>query len=293
MFDSLLIANRGEIARRIIRTARRMGIRSIAVVTEADRSWPHWREADEAVPIGSYLSVEDVVAAGLKTGAKAIHPGYGFLSENAVFAEACAAAGITFVGPPPVVIRAMGSKADAKALMQLAGVPVLPGYSGERQDPYFLRQKAYEVGYPVVVKAVAGGGGRGMRRIDRAVDFEPELAAAKREALAAFGDDRMLVERYVNAPRHIEVQVFADAHGNAITQPNAVHLFERDCSLQRRHQKVIEESPAPGASTSLRSWLGDVAVRATKAVGYQGAGTVEFVADSEAGIKQDSIFFIG
>ena len=257
MFRSLLIANRGEIARRIIRTARRMGIRTVAVVTEADRSWPHWREADAVVPIGegpaaeSYLSIERIVAAALKSGAEAVHPGYGFLSENAAFAEAVAAAGLIFVGPPAAAIRAMGSKAEAKSLMALAGVPVVPGYGGERQEPYFLKQKAYEIGYPVLIKAVAGGGGRGMRRVARALDFDDALAAAKREALSAFGDEQVLIERYVETPRHIEVQVFADAHGNV------VHLFERDCSVQRRHQKVIEEAPAPGLSEEMRAALGE------------------------------------
>ena len=252
MFGSLLIANRGEIARRIIRTARRMGVRTVAVYTEADRSWPHWREAERRVLIGegpateSYLSIDKIIAAARESGAEAVHPGYGFLSENARFAEACAAAGLIFVGPPADAIRAMGSKAEAKAIMARAGVPVVPGYSGERQEPYFLKQKAYETGYPVLIKAVAGGGGRGMRRVDRALDFEAGLAAAKREALSAFGDEQVLVERYVDTPRHIEVQVFADAHGNV------VHLFERDCSVQRRHQKVIEEAPAPGLPEDMR-----------------------------------------
>jgi 3-methylcrotonyl-CoA carboxylase alpha subunit len=286
MLRSLLIANRGEIARRIARTARRMGIRTIALVTDADRSWPHWREADDAVAVESYLSIEEIVAAARRNAAQAVHPGYGFLSENADFAETCAAAGLIFVGPPPAAIRAMGSKADAKALMGLAGVPVVPGYSGERQEPDFLRQKAYELGYPVLIKAVAGGGGRGMRRVERAIDFAAELAAAKREALAGFGDDRVLLERYLKAPRHIEVQVFADAHGNA------VHLFERDCSLQRRHQKVVEEAPAPGLTADLRAWLGETAVKAAKAVGYRGAGTVEFIADASTGLQPGSIFFI-
>ncbi|MDQ3560290.1 MAG: carbamoyl-phosphate synthase subunit L, partial [Pseudomonadota bacterium] len=226
MFQSVLIANRGEIARRIIRTARRMGLRTVAVLTEADRSWPHWREADTAMLIGegpaaeSYLSIERLIGAARKAGAEAVHPGYGFLSENADFAEACEAAGLIFIGPPAAAIRAMGSKAEAKTIMARAGVPVVPGYAGERQEPDFLREKAYQIGYPVLVKAVAGGGGRGMRRIDRALDFEPGLASAKREALAAFGDDRVLIERYVQTPRHIEVQIFADAHGNVL------HLFE-------------------------------------------------------------------
>ncbi len=286
MFKSLLIANRGEIARRIVRTARRMGLRTIALVTEADRTWPHWREADEAVPVESYLSIEEIVAAAQKSGADAVHPGYGFLSENAAFAEACVAAGLIFVGPPAGAIRTMGSKADAKALIGSVGVPVVPGYAGERQEPDFLKQKAYEIGYPVLVKAVAGGGGRGMRRVERAIDFPDELAAARREALAAFGDDRVILERYIEAPRHIEVQVFADALGNA------VHVFERDCSLQRRHQKVIEEAPAPGLSAEMRQWLGSTAIKAARAVGYCGAGTVEFIVDAKAGLRQDTTFFI-
>ena len=292
MFQSLLIANRGEIARRIIRTARRMGIRTIAVVTEADRSWPHWREADAYVPIGegpaaqSYLSIEKIVAAALTSGAEAVHPGYGFLSENAAFAEAVGAAGLTFVGPPANAIRAMGSKAEAKALVALAEVPVVPGYGGERQEPYFLKQKAYEIGYPVLIKAVAGGGGRGMRRVTRVIDFDDALAAAKREALSAFGDDQVLIERFIDTPRHIEVQVFADAHGNA------VHLFERDCSVQRRHQKVIEEAPAPGLSNEARQAIGGAAVKVATAVGYRGAGTVEFVVDASKPLARENFFFI-
>jgi 3-methylcrotonyl-CoA carboxylase alpha subunit len=292
MFRSLLIANRGEIARRVIRTARKLGLRTIAVMTEADRSWPHWREADEAIAIGegpaaqSYLSIEKILWAARKAGAEAIHPGYGFLSENAAFAEACEKAGLIFVGPPAQAIRAMGSKAEAKRIMAHAGVPVVPGYAGDRQDADFLRQKAYELGYPVLIKAVAGGGGRGMRRIDRALDFDAGLASARREALSAFGDERVILERYVETPRHIEVQIFADAHGEA------VHLFERDCSVQRRHQKVLEEAPAPGLDPELRAHIGAIAVRAALAVGYRGAGTVEFVADSSRGLTPDGIFFI-
>jgi len=292
MFGSLLIANRGEIARRVNRTAKRMGLRTIAVMTEADRSWPHWREADRAVLIGegpagdSYLSIERMIDAARRCGAEAVHPGYGFLSENADFAEACAAAGLIFVGPPPEAIRAMGSKAQAKSVMARAGVPVVPGYSGERQDPEFLKQKAYEIGYPVLIKAVFGGGGRGMRRVDRALDFEAALAGAKREALAGFGDDRVLIERYVETPRHIEVQVFADAHGNAL------HLFERDCSVQRRHQKVVEEAPAPGLPDETRGAMGEAALRAAAAVGYRGAGTVEFIAEGGRGLRPDGFFFM-
>ncbi len=292
MFTSLLIANRGEIARRVIRTARRMGVRTIAVYTEADRSWPHWREADEAVLIGegpareSYLSIERIVAAARESGAEAIHPGYGFLSENAAFADACEAANIVFVGPPAAAIRAMGSKAVAKNIMARAGVPIVPGYGGERQETDFLRQKAYELGYPVLVKAVAGGGGRGMRRVDRALDFETSLAAARREALGAFGDDRVLIEKYVDRPRHIEVQVFADNHGGA------VHLFERDCSVQRRHQKLIEEAPAPGLAEEMRVAMGAAAIKAALAVEYRGAGTVEFVADASNGLQPEKFYFI-
>ncbi len=292
MLTSLLIANRGEIARRIIRTARKMEIRTVAVMTEADRTWPHWREADAFVSIGegpaadSYLSIERIVDAALKSGVEAVHPGYGFLSENAAFAEAVAAAGLIFVGPPAAAIRAMGSKADAKRLMALSSVPVVPGYGGERQEPYFLKQKAYEIGYPVLIKAVAGGGGRGMRRVARALDFDDALAAAKREALSAFGDEQVLLERYLETPRHIEVQVFADAQGNV------VHLFERDCSVQRRHQKVIEEAPAPGLTDELRGVLGAWAVKSATAVGYVGAGTVEFVADASKPLGADDIFFI-
>jgi len=292
MLKSLLIANRGEIARRIIRTARRMGIRTVAVVTEADRSWPHWREADDAIAIGegpaaeSYLSIDRIIAAARSSGAEAVHPGYGFLSENADFAEACEAAGLIFVGPPAQAMRAMGSKAEAKAIMTRAGVPVVPGYGGERQEPEFLRQKAYEIGYPILVKAVAGGGGRGMRRVDRALDFDDALAGARREALSAFGDGRVLIERYVERPRHIEVQVFADAHGSA------VHLFERDCSVQRRHQKVIEEAPAPGISEDMRQAICQAAVKAALAVAYRGAGTVEFIADASDGMRGDRFFFI-
>jgi 3-methylcrotonyl-CoA carboxylase alpha subunit len=292
MLRSLLVANRGEIARRIFGTARRLGIHTVAVTTEADSTWPHWREADTAVSIGdgpaadSYLSIERIVAAAVASGVEAIHPGYGFLSENAAFAEAAAAAGLIFVGPPPAAIRSMGSKSDAKRLMALAGVPVVPGYGGERQDPYFLKQKAYEIGYPVLIKAVAGGGGRGMRRVAKVIDFDDALASARREALSAFGDDQVLLERYVDTPRHIEVQIFADRHGNI------VHLFERDCSVQRRHQKVIEEAPAPGLSDEARRALGEMAVRAAAAVGYEGAGTVEFVADASRALAADSFFFI-
>ena len=292
LLTSVLIANRGEIACRVIRTARRMGLRTIAVYSDADANAPHVMSADEAVHIGpapareSYLVADKIIAAAKQTGAAAIHPGYGFLSGNAEFAEACAAAGIVFIGPPPSAIRAMGLKDGAKALMQKAGVPVVPGYHGERQDTKFLREKAYEIGYPVLIKAVAGGGGKGMRRVDQHADFETALEGAQREAQSSFGNAHVLIEKYVTSPRHIEVQVFADNHGNA------VHLFERDCSLQRRHQKVIEEAPAPGMSAEMRALMGKAAVDAAKAVGYSGAGTVEFIADGARGLRPDAFFFM-
>jgi 3-methylcrotonyl-CoA carboxylase alpha subunit len=292
MFPSVLIANRGEIACRIARTARRLGMRTVAVYSQADAAALHVRQCDEAYPIGaapaaeSYLRIDKIVAAAKSAGAACIHPGYGFLSENAAFAEACAEAGIVFVGPPPAAIRAMGLKDRAKALMEKAGVPVVPGFHGEMQDAKFLRQKAYEIGYPVLIKAVAGGGGKGMRRVDRHADFEDALAGAQREAQAAFGDARVLIEKYVSAPRHVELQIFADRHGNAI------HLNERDCSLQRRHQKVIEEAPAPGMSAALRAAMGKAAVAAAKAAGYEGAGTIEFIADGSAGLKEGAFWFM-
>jgi 3-methylcrotonyl-CoA carboxylase alpha subunit len=292
MFASVLIANRGEIACRIARTAKRLAIRTIAVYSEADSRALHVRLCDEAHLIGpapaaeSYLVSGRIIEAAQKSGAQCIHPGYGFLSENPEFAEACAAAGIVFVGPPPSAIRAMGLKDRAKALMQQAGVPVVPGYHGERQDAAFLKQKAYEIGYPVLIKAVAGGGGKGMRRVDRHVDFETALEGAQREASSSFGDARVLVEKYIAAPRHIEMQVFADNHGNAI------HLNERDCSLQRRHQKVIEEAPAPGMSATLRATMGEAAVKAAQAVGYAGAGTVEFIADGSNGLQPGGYWFM-
>jgi 3-methylcrotonyl-CoA carboxylase alpha subunit len=292
MFASVLIANRGEIACRVIRTARRLGLRTIAVYSEADARALHVRMADEAHAIGpapasqSYLVAEKIVAAAKAAGADCIHPGYGFLSENAAFAEACRAAGIVFVGPPPDAIRAMGLKDRAKALMEKAGVPVVPGYHGDNQDAAFLKRKAYEIGYPVLIKAVAGGGGKGMRKVERHADFDAALEAAQREARSAFGDAHVLIEKYVNAPRHIEMQIFADGHGNA------VHLNERDCSLQRRHQKVIEEAPAPGMDASLRARMGAAAVAAAQAVGYQGAGTVEFIADGAGGLKDDGFWFM-
>jgi 3-methylcrotonyl-CoA carboxylase alpha subunit len=292
VISSVLIANRGEIACRIIRTARRLGLRTVAVHSEADRGAMFVAMADEAHAIGgsapadSYLRIDRIMEAAHRSGVEAIHPGYGFLSERAEFADACAEAGIVFVGPPASAIRAMGLKDAAKALVSSAGVPVVPGYHGSRQEPDFLRQKAYEIGYPVLIKAVAGGGGKGMRRVDKALEFEAALESAQREAVSAFGDGRVLVEKYVLAPRHIEVQVFGDRQGNV------VHLFERDCSLQRRHQKVIEEAPAPGMTAAMRAAMGGAAVEAARAVGYVGAGTVEFIADSRDGLRPDRFFFM-
>ncbi|MBB3351492.1 3-methylcrotonyl-CoA carboxylase alpha subunit [Rhizobium sp. BK049] len=290
--ESLLIANRGEIARRIIRTAKTAGIRTIAVNSEADADLPFVKEADEAIAIGpppareSYLSEARILEAARKTGAAAIHPGYGFLSENAEFAEAVEKAGIIWVGAPPAAIRAMGLKDAAKQLMQAAGVPVTPGYLGPDQSEARLAAEADTIGYPVLIKAVAGGGGKGMRRVDRPQDFAELLASCRREAAAAFGDDRVLIERYITNPRHIEVQVFADRFGNC------VHLFERDCSLQRRHQKVIEEAPAPGLDAATRGAICDAAVKAATAVNYVGAGTIEFVADASQGLRPDRIWFM-
>jgi len=292
VITSLLIANRGEIACRIIRTARRLGIRTIAVFSDADRHALHVREADEAVHIGaspareSYLVRDRIIAAAREAGAEAIHPGYGFLSENAEFAEAVEAAGLIWVGPPASAIRAMGLKDAAKALMIAAGVPVTPGYLGEDQGAQRLQQEADAIGYPVLIKAVAGGGGKGMRRVNASGEFQDMLASCKREAAASFGDDRVLIEKYIERPRHIEVQVFGD------TQGNVVHLFERDCSLQRRHQKVIEEAPAPGMDEATRAAVCDAAVKAAKAVDYVGAGTIEFIADASQGLRADRIWFM-
>jgi len=292
MFNTLLIANRGEIAVRIMRTARRMGLRTVAVYSDVDRDALHVAMADAAYRIGaapsvdSYLNSDSILAAAKASGADAIHPGYGFLSENADFAEAVAAAGIVFVGAPAAAIRAMGLKDAAKALMEASGVPVVPGYHGDKQSVGFLAKQAAAIGFPVLIKARAGGGGKGMRRVDRAEDFGNALESAQREAQASFGDGRVLIERYVRQPRHIEVQVFADTHGSVI------HLGERDCSLQRRHQKVIEEAPAPGVTPELRAAIGAIAVRAAKAIGYVGAGTVEFIADAARELSVDAFAFM-
>ena len=285
MFTKILIANRGEIACRVIKTARRMGIRSVAVYSEADAGARHVRLADEAVCIGapppkeSYLVVDKIIAAALATGAQAIHPGYGFLSENEEFADACARNGIVFVGPPVTAIRAMGSKSEAKKLMEKAGVPLTPGYHGDKQEPDFLRQQADDIGYPVLIKAAAGGGGKGMRAVNKSEEFLDALASCKREAASSFGDQHVLIEKYLQRPRHIEIQVFGDSYGNC------VYLFERDCSVQRRHQKVVEEAPAPNMPPERRAAMGKAAVDAAQAVGYVGAGTVEFI------VNQDGTFY--
>ena len=292
MFSSLLIANRGEIASRVIRTAKRLGLRTVAVYSEADAGAPFVAEADEALPIGpapareSYLRADKLLEAARRGGAEAIHPGYGFLSENADFAEAVLDAGLIWVGPPPAAIRAMGLKDAAKALMQHAGVPVTPGYLGEDQSEARLEQEALRIGFPLLIKAVAGGGGKGMRRVDRREDLAAALAACKREAMAAFADDRVLLEIYLTRARHIEVQIFGDSHGNI------VHLYERDCSLQRRHQKVIEEAPAPGMTPEVREMICAAAIQAARAVRYEGAGTVEFIADASDRLRADRIWFM-
>tara|TARA_B110000503_G_scaffold22699_1_gene35294 strand:- start:30336 stop:32360 length:2025 start_codon:yes stop_codon:yes gene_type:complete len=281
MFDKILIANRGEIACRVIRTARKMGIRTVAVYSDADRDALHVSMADEAVHIGaapsrdSYLQFDKVINAALKTGAQAIHPGYGFLSENAAFCLACQDNSIAFIGPPVGAIEAMGSKSAAKTIMKAAGVPLVPGYHGADQNPEILRKASNDMGYPVLLKATAGGGGKGMRQVWSAAEFDEALAAAKRESMNAFGDDTMLVEKYLTQPRHVEIQVFCDQ------QKNAVYLFERDCSVQRRHQKVIEEAPAPGMTPELRDAMGQAAIQAALAIDYEGAGTVEFLLDSD------------
>ncbi len=292
MIQSLLIANRGEIACRIIRTARAMGIRTVAVYSDADARARHVLQADEAVHIGpspareSYLVGATIIAAAKAAGVEAVHPGYGFLSENAEFAQAVIDAGLVWVGPRPASITAMGLKDAAKHLMASAGVPVTPGYMGDNQDPSFLARQAAEIGYPVLIKAVAGGGGKGMRRVEDAPGFADALASCQREASASFGNAHVLIEKYIQRPRHIEVQVFGDPHGNI------VHLFERDCSLQRRHQKVIEEAPAPGMDETTREQLCAAAVKAAKAVDYVGAGTIEFIADASDGLRADRIWFM-
>ncbi|CCV05918.1 Methylcrotonoyl-CoA carboxylase subunit alpha,mitochondrial [Mesorhizobium metallidurans STM 2683] len=292
MFAKILIANRGEIACRVIRTARKLGVRTVAVYSDADAKSLHVEMADEAVHIGaspvgeSYLRGDKIIAAAKATGAEAIHPGYGFLSENPDFVDQVAAAGLVFIGPSAASIRAMGLKDAAKRLMEKAGVPVVPGYHGEAQEIVLLASKAREIGYPVLIKARAGGGGKGMRRVEHPDDFSEALSGARREAKAAFGDDRVLVEKYVDKPRHIEVQVFGDIFGNA------VHLYERDCSAQRRHQKVIEEAPAPGMTPALRKAMTEAAVKAAKAIHYCGAGTIEFIVDASQGLKADCFWFM-
>ncbi|MGE4430603.1 MAG: biotin carboxylase N-terminal domain-containing protein [Sphingobium sp.] len=292
MIQSLLIANRGEIACRIIRTARRLGIRTVAIYSDADADALHVRLADEAVHIGpspardSYLVGERIIAAAQAMGAQAIHPGYGFLSENAQFAQAVQDAGLIWVGPDPASITAMGLKDAAKTLMQDAGVPTTPGYLGEDQSPERLKAEADAIGYPVLIKAVAGGGGKGMRKVDAAADFADALLSCQREAASSFGNDQVLLEKWITNPRHIEVQVFGDSHGHV------VHLFERDCSLQRRHQKVIEEAPAPGMDAETRAAVCRAAVNAAKAVDYVGAGTIEFIADGSEGLRADRIWFM-
>ncbi len=285
MFTKILIANRGEIACRVAATARRLGVRTVAVYSDADAHAKHVLACDEAVHVGSsaprdsYLQWQRIIDAARATGAQAIHPGYGFLSENEDFAQACQDAGLVFIGPPASAINAMGLKAESKRLMEGAGVPLVPGYHGADQDPALLRREADRIGYPVLIKASAGGGGKGMRAVERAEDFDAALASCQREARNSFGDDAVLVEKYVQRPRHIEIQVFADTHGHC------VYLFERDCSVQRRHQKVLEEAPAPGLTPALRRQMGEAAVAAARAVGYVGAGTVEFIVEQPGGYE--------
>ena len=292
MLNKLLIANRGEIACRVARTARRLGLKTVAVYSDVDAGAQHVMAADDAVPIGgaaaaeSYLNAEAIIAAAIQSGADAIHPGYGFLSENPEFAEACRAAGLTFVGPPSEAMRAMGAKHAAKAIMENAGVPIVPGYHGDDQSEDALLAAAKEIGFPVLIKATAGGGGRGMRIVDKEQEFARALEGAKREAASGFGNDRVLIERYLTKPRHIEIQVFGDTHGNVI------HLFERECSLQRRHQKVIEEAPAPGMTSQVRAAMGEAAVSAARAIDYVGAGTVEFIVDGDAGLNASAFYFM-
>ena len=292
MFEKILIANRGEIACRVIATARRLGIHTVAIFSDADRSAKHVAMADEAIHVGgspvakSYLNVERILDAAHSTGAQAIHPGYGFLSENPDFVDAIEAANLTFIGPPANAIRAMGLKDAAKALMEQAGVPVVPGYHGGNQDVAHLALEAETIGYPILVKARAGGGGKGMRLVEKPEDLSAALEGARREAEASFGDPACLIEKFITQPRHVEIQVFADAHGNV------VHLFERDCSLQRRHQKVIEEAPAPDMPDHVRAAMGDAAVEAARTIGYRGAGTVEFIADGSQGLRADGFWFM-
>ena len=282
MFNKILIANRGEIACRVAVTARRMGVKTVAVYSDADASAKHVATCDESVHIGgsapkdSYLRWERIIEAAKATGAQAVHPGYGFLSENEDFAKACAAAGLVFIGPPASAIQAMGLKAESKQLMEKAGVPLVPGYHGSEQDPGLLQREADRIGYPVLIKASAGGGGKGMRAVDKSADFAEALASCKREAINSFGSDAVLIEKYVQRPRHIEIQVFGDTLGNY------VYLFERDCSVQRRHQKVLEEAPAPGMTEAMRQQMGSAAVAAARAVNYVGAGTVEFIVEQRA-----------
>jgi 3-methylcrotonyl-CoA carboxylase alpha subunit len=290
MFNKILIANRGEIACRVAATARRMGIKTVAVYSDADASAKHVAACDEAVHLGgsapkdSYLRWEKIIEAAQATGAQAVHPGYGFLSENEDFAKACAAAGLVFIGPPASAIKAMGLKAESKQLMERAGVPLVPGYHGSDQDPALLQLKADEIGYPVLIKASAGGGGKGMRAVERSQDFADALTSCKREAINSFGSDAVLVEKYVQRPRHIEIQVFGDSFGNY------VYLFERDCSVQRRHQKVLEEAPAPGMTEAMRQQMGNAAVAAARAVNYVGAGTVEFIVEQRDDGQMDFFF---
>ncbi|MDO8448444.1 MAG: acetyl/propionyl/methylcrotonyl-CoA carboxylase subunit alpha [Rhodoferax sp.] len=290
MFTKILIANRGEIACRVAATARRLAIKTVAVYSDADANAKHVSVCDESVYIGgsapkdSYLRWEKIIEAAKATGAQAIHPGYGFLSENEEFAQACADAGLVFIGPPPSAIKAMGLKAESKRLMDLAGVPLVPGYHGADQDPALLQREADSIGYPVLIKASAGGGGKGMRAVDKAEDFAAALASCKREAINSFGDDAVLIEKYVQRPRHIEIQVFGDTLGNY------VYLFERDCSVQRRHQKVLEEAPAPGMTPALRQQMGEAAVAAAQAVNYVGAGTVEFIVEQRPDGSMDFFF---
>ena len=291
MFKKILIANRGEIACRVAATAKRMGIKTVAVYSDADAQAKHVQVCDEAVHIGgsapkdSYLRWERILQAAKDTGAQAVHPGYGFLSENEDFAKACAAAGLVFIGPPASAILAMGLKAESKQLMEKAGVPLVPGYHAADQDPALLQREADRIGYPALIKASAGGGGKGMRVVNSSAEFADALASCKREAINSFGDDAVLIEKYVQRPRHIEIQVFGDTHGNC------VYLFERDCSVQRRHQKVLEEAPAPGMTEALRKQMGEAAVAAAKAVNYVGAGTVEFIVEQTAYDKPESMKF--